>query len=468
MRSRFLRHLALAAGAIALTAALSSTASAQSIILAGSSNSYVKQALDNLGVTYTEELSMWATPDAADVLIMADDGGTDTPVDYSTHLANGRHVLMIGGSNWGPYYSWVDGYLTRDASTGWHTSGDCMSDWTTTGANPVTALLPATYEFADQDTSYHMLHFAASQPAGTVLLGQTCHAAPDNYVAAVRTYPSGGTFTYMALDLGQYQAGTTSADFVEPFLHAYLAARACGNGSLDSGEQCDDGNNAGGDCCSSTCQYESNGSPCDDSDACTGPDTCDGAGTCLTPAVDCSDDNPCSQDTCNPVTGCANTFGPAAGCRTAGKSLLIVKNSSDNGKDQVIWKWLNGAATDVADFATPTGGTDYALCLYSGANSATIRLPAGSSWQAAGSSGFSFTSAGTPDGGQKAKLKAGAAGKAKAQVKGKGPNLPDTVAPALLFPVTAQLVNDTNSVCYESVFNAATKNDSNQFKAKTP
>jgi cysteine-rich repeat protein len=36
----------------------------------------------------------------------------------------------------------------------------------------------------------------------------------------------------------------------------------CGNGTLDSGEQCDDGNTRDGDCCSSECQFEALGSSC--------------------------------------------------------------------------------------------------------------------------------------------------------------------------------------------------------------
>ncbi len=57
----------------------------------------------------------------------------------------------------------------------------------------------------------------------------------------------------------------------------------CGNSIVDFGEDCDDGNTADGDCCSSLCLYELLGSPCgDQTDApCDHPDTCDGAGACL-------------------------------------------------------------------------------------------------------------------------------------------------------------------------------------------
>ena len=41
-------------------------------------------------------------------------------------------------------------------------------------------------------------------------------------------------------------------------------------------------------------------------------------------------------------------------CRTAQKSLLLIKNKADNSKDKLIWKWLKGAATTTAEFADPT------------------------------------------------------------------------------------------------------------------
>jgi len=39
-------------------------------------------------------------------------------------------------------------------------------------------------------------------------------------------------------------------------------AQTCGNGVLDLGEQCDDGNTLNGDCCSATCRFEAAGSAC--------------------------------------------------------------------------------------------------------------------------------------------------------------------------------------------------------------
>jgi len=80
----------------------------------------------------------------------------------------------------------------------------------------------------------------------------------------------------------------------------------CGNGEVEAGEDCDDGNTADGDCCSSACLFEPDGSGCDDSDACTTSDACDGAGACSqSTALDCDDQLFCNGvETCDPGSGC--------------------------------------------------------------------------------------------------------------------------------------------------------------------
>ena len=112
-------------------------------------------------------------------------------------------------------------------------------------------------------------------------------------------------------------------------------AAVCGNGFLDPGEQCDDGNTVAGDCCSPTCQFEPAGQACPSTTPCLAATTCDGAGvcgggtpttaacndgnTCTTadtcaggvcvggPALNCNDGNVCTDDTCNAASGCVNT-----------------------------------------------------------------------------------------------------------------------------------------------------------------
>src|SRR5262249_7228850 len=53
----------------------------------------------------------------------------------------------------------------------------------------------------------------------------------------------------------------------------------CGNGVLETGEQCDDGNSVAGDCCSPTCQYEPANTSCGSpgSDVCAA-DLCNATG----------------------------------------------------------------------------------------------------------------------------------------------------------------------------------------------
>ncbi len=77
-------------------------------------------------------------------------------------------------------------------------------------------------------------------------------------------------------------------------------AKYCGNGRLDAGEQCDDGNKADGDCCSSACRFESAGSPCSNGRFCTVGETCNGAGACLGgTGRDCGDGIACTVDACD-------------------------------------------------------------------------------------------------------------------------------------------------------------------------
>src|SRR4249920_105913 len=45
-------------------------------------------------------------------------------------------------------------------------------------------------------------------------------------------------------------------------LAAPAMAAVCGNHVIELGEQCDDGNTLGGDCCSPSCQFESSSTVC--------------------------------------------------------------------------------------------------------------------------------------------------------------------------------------------------------------
>jgi cysteine-rich repeat protein len=91
---------------------------------------------------------------------------------------------------------------------------------------------------------------------------------------------------------------------------------SCGNGIVTAGEQCDDGNHVAGDCCSPACTLEAKGASCaDDGNECTS-DTCDGAGTCqhVPNTAPCSDGNLCDgDDFCSGGTCSVHTGNPCAG-----------------------------------------------------------------------------------------------------------------------------------------------------------
>jgi cysteine-rich repeat protein len=99
---------------------------------------------------------------------------------------------------------------------------------------------------------------------------------------------------------------------------ANYATVVCGNGVVEGSEQCDDGNTANGDCCSSTCQFEAVGSACtSDGNDCTN-DVCNGSGTCTHPnkpagsACGSSSDTDCDNpDTCNGSGVCQSNNEPS-------------------------------------------------------------------------------------------------------------------------------------------------------------
>lgn len=224
----------------------------------------------------------------------------------------------------------------------------------------------------------------------------------------------------------------------------------CGDTIVNSPtEDCDDGNTTPGDCCSSTCQFEASGSSCqDDGDPCTGVEECDGSGACL------------------------SEVGPPAGCRTSLKGLLLYKdNATNDAKDKLVFKWIKGQSTTFAELGLPTGTTAYTLCLYAGTAALGDATIAGGSgfWKVLGANkGYKYKDKpGSSDGITKVILKASTSNKAKALVKGKGLNLPDLVTP-FATPVTAQLHNDDNNVCFTTTLSTVKKNVAGQFKGKAP
>jgi cysteine-rich repeat protein len=159
----------------------------------------------------------------------------------------------------------------------------------------------------------------------------------DHTVSTLRrdAVTSSLTFVEAARDgrLGVDGLRRASAVVVSPDgAHAYVAGHdddavaafavdRCGNGVLGADEQCDDGNLAAGDGCSSTCRLEF----------------------------------------------CAAA--PASGCRTptvaGAASLAIVRKGADE-RHALSWRWSKGEATALTDFGMPTTTDAYLLCVYDG------------------------------------------------------------------------------------------------------
>jgi len=130
-----------------------------------------------------------------------------------------------------------------------------------------------------------------------------------------------------ALDAGEQcdDGNTASGDGCD----ANCTTTSCGNGVVTAGEPCDDGNDVNADCCSNTCQSASPGSSCDlDGNLCTA-DQCNGSGGCTATeqAVQCDDGNQCNgNESCNPLSGCIAGTTPnplpsaCSGCCSTGAS----------------------------------------------------------------------------------------------------------------------------------------------------
>jgi len=172
----------------------------------------------------------------------------------------------------------------------------------------------------------------------------------------------------------------------EDFTLPAQCAVVCGNGVVDAGEQCDDGGTEDGDCCSSSCQFESPASECRASaDTCDVAEFCTGSsGTCPTDDF-AADTTECRTvaDVCDVAEFCsgssatcpADAFAPdTAECRApAGDCDLAEYCSGTSASCGVDVKSSAecrpaGGSCDVAEFcdgvsdSCPVDGVDPGLC----------------------------------------------------------------------------------------------------------
>src|SRR5947199_98064 len=163
----------------------------------------------------------------------------------------------------------------------------------------------------------------------------------DNALAVFERDPATGTLTYVerlrdgiaGVDgLHKAQAVAVSPDGASVYAAgsadtavAVFRVRRCGDGVLDPGEQCDDGNVQDGDCCSSTCRFEPAttlcrpaAGGCDVAEFCTGA-----SGSCPADAL-----QPATVE-CHPAAGVCDVAetctGTSPACPADGKSTAVCR-----------------------------------------------------------------------------------------------------------------------------------------------
>jgi hypothetical protein len=98
---------------------------------------------------------------------------------------------------------------------------------------------------------------------------------------------------------GQFVARVLRSDFGNAFTY-----EVCGNDVIDPGEECDPGPD-GDPCCTDSCEFEPQGTPCPDGDVCNGDEVCGATGQCAPGThLVCNDGKICTTDSCIPASGC--------------------------------------------------------------------------------------------------------------------------------------------------------------------
>lgn len=353
----------------------------------------------------------------------------------------------------------------------------CNEVCAATGSTPITA--NATW-FAAQDTPEECAAIASAFGIVGIEMGFFTHACLEDggssFPIPIHSAPGGLIAPLLcSTDPGCPNDHRTFMDQLgipceQPSRRSICPCNTCGDGIVDVGEQCDDGNAIDGDCCSSTCQYAPGGSPCPDGNLCNGEETCNSAGTCQTGTpLSCDDGNRCTIDSCDPISGCINDNSPKTWCVSPDSSTILMKNYSNDASDKLRWKWSKGGGMA----ALPPGwGPPLTLCIYGGPSETYLGKASAQDgvpwWKSisAGSRYYDWTL--TPDGIKRASVLSKRNLRNQVIVSGQGANLPDLLegGPAAL-PLRVQMMSSGIS-CVESTFGTAAKNDGTVFTARTP
>ncbi|HEV8320051.1 MAG TPA: DUF4215 domain-containing protein [Myxococcota bacterium] len=222
------------------------------------------------------------------------------------------------------------------------TAGLAVNDWTaclgfpddgpevayvlTPGAGDVTVDLTVTV--ADMDIL--VVEGDASGACTTACPNLVDASVNGGTTAETVTFAAAAGTTYYVIVDTYTAAGDTGGPFV---LDISCVLAVCGDGALQSGEQCDDGNTTAGDGCDGTCQLEAGScgdgivglnEQCDDANATTG-DGCDNCvlecGSLPPPSIDCA--APVMGDTSMAGTSVLSAYTCAPGFTDDGNELVF-------------------------------------------------------------------------------------------------------------------------------------------------
>ncbi|KAK6344334.1 hypothetical protein TWF696_007973 [Orbilia brochopaga] len=113
------------------------------------------------------------------------------------------------------------------------------------------------------DNCYDDVHIVAESPVLTNITDKVLSNWTCSVHEAFVTYPSTGEQSFVPLAIAENVPGSGSREFSDgtrgiPYILVRGASPiGCGNGRLDPGEECDDGNTRDGDGCNSACRFES-------------------------------------------------------------------------------------------------------------------------------------------------------------------------------------------------------------------
>jgi cysteine-rich repeat protein len=180
---------------------------------------------------------------------------------------------------------------------------------------------------------------ALSVTTETSTLPGTIDSATGAFSFGTGSRQSCDTFQFVGVAAadGNSMAGTVTLDVpvqgCSEGVFSFTGTRStCGNGHLDPGEQCDDGNLDEFDCCV-LCGFVPAGSGCESNGVDCTAAVCDGAGSCTHPPASagtpCSSDGvDCTSDVCDESGTCTHPVAPA-GASCADDGHLCTANSCD-------------------------------------------------------------------------------------------------------------------------------------------